>query len=333
MSLFTISGSPHLHDRDNTPRVMRLVVIAMLPAFAASLYLFGLGAVKTMAVAIISCILFEYLIQRYMLKGKSTIGDWSAIVTGILLGFNVPSNIPVWMLIVGSLIAIGIGKMSFGGLGKNPFNPALVGRVFMLISFPVQMTSWPKPIESASQLTDVITGPTPLGILKENLARPGTTVQQVVDSGAIPDYAQMLMGNMGGSLGEVSALLLLLGGLFLIFKKVITWHIPVSFILSSVIFAGILWMVDPTQYIDPLFHLVTGGLMLGAFFMATDMVTSPMTKGGMLIFGIGCGVLTILIRVFGAYPEGVSFAILIMNAFVPLIDKIKPKRFGEVVKS
>lgn len=332
MSLFTVSGSPHLHDRDNTPRVMRFVVYAMLPALGASIYLFGLGAVRTLAVSVIACILFEYLIQKYFLKGKSTIGDWSAVVTGILLAFNVPSSIPIWMLVVGALVAIGIGKMSFGGLGKNPFNPALVGRVFMLISFPVQMTSWPKPLESASQLTDVVTGPTPLGLMKESLMR-GDTVQQVMDKGGIPDYVHMLMGSMGGSLGEVSALLLLLGGLFLIFRKVITWHIPVSYILSVVIFSGILWMVNPAKYVDPVFHLVTGGLILGAFFMATDMVTSPMTRGGMLIFGIGCGVLTILIRVFGAYPEGVSFAILIMNAFVPLIDKIKPKRFGEVVKS
>ncbi len=332
MSLFTVSGSPHLHDRDNTPRIMKFVVIAMLPALIGSFYLFGIGAVKVMAVSIISCILFEYLIQRFLLKGSSTIGDWSAIVTGILLAFNVPSNIPVWMLVVGALIAIGIGKMSFGGLGKNPFNPALVGRVFMLISFPVQMTSWPKPIESASQLTDVVTGPTPLGLMKESLMR-GETVQQVMDKGQIPDYVNMLLGNMGGSLGEVSALLLLLGGLFLLVTRVITWHIPVSYLLSVVLFSGILWMVDPTQYVDPLFHLVTGGMMLGVFFMATDMVTSPMTKGGMLIFGVGCGVLTILIRVFAAYPEGVSFAILIMNAFVPLIDKIQPKRFGEVAKS
>lgn len=331
MSNFIISGSPHVHDKSNVSKIMRDVIIAMVPALAASIYFFGLGAVKVLAVSIMACIVFEFLIQKYLLKGPSTIGDLSAIVTGILLAFNVPSNIPIWMVVVGALIAMGIGKMSFGGLGKNPFNPALVGRVFMLISFPVQMTSWPKPLESATQLSDVITGPTPLGLLKENLMK-GQTVDQIMANGEMPSYLKMAMGTMGGSLGEVSAILLILGGLFLLFRRVITWHIPVAYIFSVVLFAGILWLVNPSKYVDPLFHLVTGGIMLGAWFMATDMVTSPMSKTGMLIFGFGCGVLTILIRVFGVYPEGVSFAILIMNAFVPFIDKIKPKRFGEVVK-
>lgn len=331
MSNFIISGSPHLHDKGNVSKIMRDVVIAMVPALGASIYFFGLGAVKVLAVSVMACIVFEYLIQKYFLKGNSTIGDWSAIVTGILLAFNVPSNIPIWMVVVGALIAMGIGKMSFGGLGKNPFNPALVGRVFMLISFPVQMTSWPKPLASATQLSDVITGPTPLGLLKENLMK-GQTVDQIMASSDMPSYLNMAMGTLGGSLGEVSAILLLLGGLYLLFRRVITWHIPVAYMLSVVLFSGILWMIDPSRYADPLFHLVTGGIMLGAWFMATDMVTSPMSKPGMLIFGFGCGILTILIRVFGVYPEGVSFAILIMNAFVPFIDKIKPKRFGEVVK-
>lgn len=328
MSLLTVSGSPHVHDKGNVSKIMLFVVIAMLPAFAVSAYMFGFGAVKIFAVSIIACILFEWLIQKFLLKGKSTIGDYSAIVTGMLLAFNVPSNLPIWILIIGALVAIGIGKMSFGGLGKNPFNPALVGRVFLLISWPVQMTSWPKPIESASQLTDVITGPTPLGILKES-----NNVAEAMSNSAMPDYIDMFTGQMAGSVGEVSAIALILGGLFLLFTRVITWHIPVSFLLGSVLFSGALWLADPTMYVDPIFHILTGGMLLGVFFMATDMVSSPMTPWGMLIFGFMIGVLTIIIRVFGAYPEGVSFAILIMNAFVPLLNKIKPKRFGEEVKN
>jgi electron transport complex protein RnfD len=235
------------------------------------------------------------------------------------------------MIIVGSLVAIGIAKMSFGGLGKNPFNPALVGRVFLLISFPVQMTSWPKAIESRFAYLDATTGATPLAILKEGI-KNGQPLSDLMKE--VPGYAQMFIGNMGGSLGEISALALIIGGLYLIFKKVITWHIPGSILATVVLFTGILWMIDPTKYADPLFHLLAGGIILGAVFMATDMVTSPMTPVGQMIFGVGIGLITCLIRIFGAYPEGVSFAILIMNAFVPLIDKyVKPKRFGEELKN
>jgi electron transport complex protein RnfD len=330
MNVLKVSGSPHVHSGHSVNKVMRMVVIAMLPALAASFYYFGLGAIKVTLVAVMACVFFEWIIQKYLIKGPATITDWSAVITGILLAFNVPSNLPIWMIVVGALVAIGIGKMSFGGLGKNPFNPALVGRVFLLISFPVHMTSWPKPIESASQLTDAITGPTPLGIMKEGLSK-GQSVESLMNE--IPSYVDMLFGMQGGSLGEVSAILLLLGGLFLIFTKVISWHIPFSYLASVVLFSGVLWFVDPSMYVNPLFHLVTGGMMLGVFFMATVMVTSPMSKKGMLIFGVGCGVLTIIIRVWGAYPEGVSFAILIMNAFVPLINNsFKPKRFGVVKK-
>jgi electron transport complex protein RnfD len=347
MSLLTVSGSPHVHDKGNVSKIMLFVVIAMLPAFAVSAYMFGFGAVKIFAVSIIACILFEWLIQKFLLKGKSTIGDYSAIVTGMLLAFNVPSNLPIWILIIGALVAIGIGKMSFGGLGKNPFNPALVGRVFLLISWPVQMTSWPviKPLFGTS-VPDAVTGATALGYVKEAIKQPGANLQDIFAQG-MPiynqskeiighqplDYMDMLIGQMGGSIGEISAIALILGGLFLLFKRVITWHIPASMILGAAIFSGALWLVNPTIYADPVFHLLTGGMLLGAFFMATDMVSSPMTKWGMLIFGFMIGVLTIIIRVFGAYPEGVSFAILIMNAFVPLLNKIKPKRFGEEVKN
>ena len=216
-------------------------------------------------------------------------------------------------------------------MGKNPFNPALIGRVFLLISFPVDMTLWPLPVANRLVLTDAITGPTSLGVLKEGLLNQ-ETVPELMSK--LPDYTQMFLGNIGGSLGEVSALALIIGGFFMLYKKIITWPIPVSYLLSVFAFAGILHLINPDLYIDPLFHLLAGGLMLGAIFMATDMTTSPMTINGMLVFGFGCGILTVLIRVFGAYPEGVSFAILIMNATVPLINRgFKPKRFGEVVNN
>ncbi len=330
MSLLTVSGSPHIHGELSVKKIMWLVVYAMLPALAVSFYYFGLGAVKVVVTAVAACLFFEWLITKYLLKEEPDLGDGSAVITGILLAFNVPSNLPVWIIVAGSLVAIGIAKMSFGGLGKNPFNPALVGRVFLLISFPVQMTSWPKPVPMfKAPLLDAVTGPTPLGIVKEGL-RNGESVEKLMSQ--VPDYVSLLLGNSGGSLGEVSALFLLLGGIFLLYKKVITWHIPLSFMGSVLIFSGILWLANPAHFVNPLFHLLTGGMMLGIFFMATDMVTSPMTPAGQLIFGAGVGILTILIRVWGAYPEGVSFAILIMNAFVPLLNKLKPKRFGEKLK-
>jgi len=331
MNLLTVSGSPHVFNDTSVSKIMWGVVIAMIPATLVSFWYFGLGALIITMSAVVFCVLIEYLVQRYLLKEAPSVKDGSAVITGILLAFNVPSNLPVWELLIGCIVAIAIAKMSFGGLGKNPFNPALIGRVFMLISFPVDMTSWPLPVTNRMVLTDAITGPTTLGILKEGLAN-GETVSQI--SSQLPAYQQIFMGEIGGSLGEVSALALIIGGLYMLYKKIITWHIPVSFMLSVFIFSGILYLTDPEHYIDPVFHLLAGGLMLGAIFMATDMVTSPMTYKGMILFGTGCGVLTVLIRVFGAYPEGVSFAILIMNACVPLINRgFKPKRFGEVVKN
>jgi electron transport complex protein RnfD len=305
----------------------------MIPALLVSIWFFGLDAIRVTLISVLACVLVEYLIQKYLLKTTVSISDGSAIITGILLAFNVPSNLPWWIIIIGAIVSIGIGKMSFGGIGKNIFNPALVGRVFLLISFPVQMTTWPVPKPLIGEkITDAITGPTPLGIMKEGLGA-GKTVQDIMPD--IPNYVENLMtGFQGGSLGEVSAFALIIGAIYMLFRKIITWHTPTAYIGSVAIFSGILWLVDPTQYVDPLFHLVTGGMMLGVFYMATDMVSSPMSGKGQLIFGVGAGILTILIRVFGAYPEGVSFAILIMNAFVPLIDRaFKPARFGEVVKN
>jgi len=324
--LITISPSPHNYGDDSVRKIMYGVIIAMLPAFAVSLVYFGLGALKVTLIAIISAVIFEWLIQKYILKVKTTINDGSAIITGMLLAFNVPSNLPWWIIIIGSFVAIAVGKMTFGGLGNNPFNPALVGRVFLLISFPVDMTSWPKAIVSRMQLVDAETAATPLAIVKEAL-RNDTPISEIASQ--IPSYLDMFMGNLGGSLGEVSAIALLIGFGYMLVKKIITWHIPIVMLGTIFVFTGILWFANPEANADPIFHLLTGGALLGAIFMATDMVTSPMSKKGMVIFAIGIGVLTVLIRVFGAYPEGVSFAILIMNAFVPLINTyIKPKRFG-----
>lgn len=332
MSMLTVSGSPHVHGHQNVKSIMYGVVVAMLPAIFVSIYFFGLDAARVFFVSIAACLFFEWSIQKYLLKGPLTINDGSALVTGVLLAFNVPSSLPVWMIVVGALVSIGIAKMSFGGLGKNPFNPALVGRVFLLISFPVQMTSWPLPKALFnSAVTDAITGPTTLGILKEGISA-GKTVQELMLSPNFPGYLNDFIGAQAGSMGEISAIALLLGAAYMFLRKIITWHIPVAYIGSAVVFSGILWLVDPTQFIAPLMHLLAGGMILGVFYMATDMVSSPMSPKGQIVFGVGAGLLTIMIRVWGAYPEGVSFAILIMNAFTPLINKaFKPARFGENV--
>ena len=343
-----VSPSPHIHGRDNTSKLMRDVIIALMPAFVISVIIYGVDSLLVVGVSVLSCVLFEYLIQRYLLKGPNTIGDCSAILTGILLGFNLPATIPVWIIMTGALVAIGVGKMSFGGLGRNLFNPAVVGRVFLLLSFPVQMTVFTTPagvdslsgstmtsateaadgaVEIATASVDAVSGPTLLGYVKAALSG-GQTTADIADK---LSYSDLLLGFKAGSVGEIAALALLLGFVYMLYRKVITWHIPVFVLGSMFLFSGVLWLIDPLHYINPVFHILTGGALLGAIFMATDYVTSPMTKKGMAIYGVGIGVITILIRVWGAYPEGVSFAILIMNAVVPLINKyVKPKRFGVV---
>ncbi len=322
-NLLTVSPSPHVHSGDSTQKIMYRVVYAMIPALAWSVFVFGLDALRVTLLAVAACLAFEWLIQKYIIKINPTITDGSALITGILVAFNVPSNLPWWIIIIGSLAAIGIGKLSFGGLGNNIFNPALVGRVFMLISFPVQMTSW--PVNSRSGI-DAVTAATPLSIIKEGITN-GTPITEI--SNSLPSTTDMLFGNIGGSLGEISALLLIIGGLYMLWKKVITWHIPISIIGTVALIATIFWMIKPDVYINPVYHVLTGGLMLGAIYMATDMVSSPMTPKGQFIYGIGIGIITISIRMFGAYPEGISFAILIMNAVTPLINTyVKPKRFG-----
>lgn len=328
MNKLLISPSPHVHSGDSIEKNMYGVLVALLPAFICSVLFFGMGALVVTLTSVIACLLFEYVIQKFLLKQQPTIFDGSALITGVLLAFNVPSNLPVWIIIIGALVAIGIGKMSFGGLGCNIFNPALVGRVFLLISFPVQMTTWPMASGLHTPYLDAQTGATPLALMKEAL-KTGQSVSDVMTSGAIGSYRDLFLGNTGGSLGEIAAIALLIGLVFMLFRKIITWHIPVTIFATVFVFAGILHLCNPEQFADPVFHLLTGGMMLGAIFMATDYVTSPMSTKGMVIYGIGIGVITVVIRVFGAYPEGMSFAILIMNAFTPLLNRYcKPGRFA-----
>ncbi|MDR2499345.1 MAG: RnfABCDGE type electron transport complex subunit D [Tannerellaceae bacterium] len=311
-----ISPSPHIHSGDSVERNMYGVLIALVPAFVASLWFFGLGALIVMLASIAFCVAFEYLITKYIMKRESTVSDGSAILTGALLAFNLPSNLPLWIIALGALFAIGVAKMAFGGLGNNIFNPALAGRVFLLISFPAQMTTWPSPGVFPLAYTDGATGATVLSLLNEGASQ-------------LPSYTDMLLGRMGGSLGEISAIALLLGLAFMLVRRIITWHIPTSIILTVAAFTGIMYAIDPAGYVNPLVHLLSGGLLLGAIFMATDYVTSPMSKSGMIVFGIGIGIITSVIRLFGSYPEGVSFAILIMNAVTPLINTyFKPTHFG-----
>jgi len=328
MNKFIVSPSPHAYTDESVPKLMYGVIISLLPALAVSIWFFGIGMLIISTVSVASCILFEFLIQRFMLKVKPTHLDGSALLTGLLLAFCLPSNMPVTLVMIGALAAVGIGKMTFGGLGNNIFNPALVGRVFLFISFPVAMTAWPEPGQWM-QYTDAVTGATPLGLMKEGLAN--RTVGEIMPE--VPSFLHLLVGKSMGSAGEVSALALLLGMLYMMYRKIISWHIPLTILTTVALFTGILWLANPDRFADPLFHLLTGGLMLGAIYMATDYVTSPMTHKGMVIYGVGIGIVTVLIRVFGAYPEGVQFAILIFNGFTPLINKfVKPRRFGKEVK-
>jgi electron transport complex protein RnfD len=364
--LLTISQSPHIHSNYSVRKLMLGVIIALIPAFVTSLIFYGIGVIIVSVVSILSCVAFEFIIQKFILKTEIRISDGSAIVTGLLLAFNLPSNLPLWMIIIGSLVAIGIGKMTFGGLGNNPFNPALVGRVFLLISFPSAMTVFPKangfktPYIIPEDKLDALTGATPLSLVKECI-KSGNSISELLDINNL-NYSDMFFGNIGGSFGEIAAFALIIGFIYLLIRKIITWHIPVSVITSVLVFAGILWIFseeghniiynslninipvimfkDANEEIkafhmaDPVFHILTGGIILGAIYMATDYVTSPMIPKGMILYGAGIGIITVVIRIFGSYPEGISFAILIMNGFVPLINRyIKPKRFGEEVKN
>ena len=304
------------------------VIIALVPALLVSFYFFGLGSVVVLATSVAACVLLEWAINKFMLKNpRNTVLDGSAVLTGLLLGFNLPSNLPIWIIIIGAIFAIGFAKMPFGGLGSNLFNPALVGRAALLVAFPAQMTTWPKVGQLGSYL-DAETGATPLAIMKQAIKSGDASVLD-----QLPSSLELFLGNHpdgAGAMGEICALALLLGLAYMLWKKIITWHIPVSIIATVFVFAGLMHLVNPI-YADPLSVILSGGLMLGAIFMATDYVTSPMTPKGQLIYGVAIGFLTVVIRYWGAYPEGMSFAILIMNAFTPLINNyVKPKRFGEV---
>ena len=304
------------------------VIIALLPALLVSFYFFGLGSVVVLSTSVAACVLLEWAINKFMLKNpRNTVLDGSAVLTGLLLGFNLPSNLPIWIIIIGAIFAIGFAKMPFGGLGNNLFNPALVGRAALLVAFPAQMTTWPKVGQLGSYL-DAETGATPLAVMKDAIK---TGDASVLDQ--LPSSLDLFLGNHpdgAGAMGEICALALLIGLAYMLWMKIITWHIPISIIGTVFVFAGLLHLANPA-YADPFAVICSGGLMLGAIFMATDYVTSPMTPKGQLIYGVAIGFLTVVIRNWGAYPEGMSFAILIMNAFTPLINNyVKPKRFGEV---
>ena len=331
MSKLIVSLSPHAHSRDSIERNMYGVIIALMPALAASFYFFGLGAVVVTTTSVAACCFFEWAICKYILKKKeNTLLDGSAVITGLLLAFNVPSNLPIWIILIGALFAIGVAKLTFGGLGNNIFNPALVGRAALLVAFPAQMTTWPK-IGQWDTYLDAETGATPLSIINSAI-RSGDA--SILDQ--LPSSFDLLLGSSSGgagAMGEICALALLMGLAFMLYNRIITWHIPVSILGTAFVLSGLLHLAAPI-YPDPVSVLLTGGMMLGAIFMATDYVTSPMTPKGQIIYGVAIGFLTVVIRNWGAYPEGMSFAILIMNALTPLINNyVKPKRFGEASNS
>ena len=319
MNKLLVSPSPHLHTKTSTKSLMRDVVIALMPAVIVSVLFYGWSALLVLSTSVASCLLVELFITRFLMKQPSTIADCSALVTGILLALNLPTTTPWWVVFIGSVVAIGVAKMTFGGLGQNLFNPALVGRVFLLISFPTYMTNWERPTGFIGGNLDAISGATPLGLAKEG----------GVEAIAGLDYSDMLVYNIGGSAGELSAIALLLGFAYMLVRGVIKPYITCSIITTVAIFSGIFYAVDPLTYTCPVFNILTGGLLLGSIFMATDYVTSPMSAVGGIVFGIGIGLITMLIRYFGAYPEGVSFAILIMNSVVPLLNKwFHTKKYG-----
>ncbi len=333
MKKLIVSPAPHIHNSDSTQILMRDVLIALAPAVIASSYFYGLAAIKLVLISIVACVGLEYLIQRFVMRTKVTVCDLSAVITGALLALNLPPNSPWWLAVIGSIVAIGVAKMTFGGLGQNIFNPALVGRVFLLVSFPVLMTDWTAPAAWGAEVVDATIGATPLSIIKGGLAE-GMTVSEILAANPNLNYFEMLFARVGGSVGEVSALALLLGLIYMLVRRVIKPHIPLSILGTIAVMTGIFWLINPEKNIDPLFSILTGGVLLGSIFMATDYVTSPMSNKGMVIFGIGIGIITVLIRMFGSFPEGISFAILIMNAVVPLINKYcKPKRFAREVKN
>lgn len=320
-----VSPSPHLHADISTRKLMRDVIVALLPAVVVSVVFYGWKELVVLGVSTASCVLSEYLITRFLLRRPSTVGDLSAVVTGLLLAMNLPASIPWWIVLIGAVFAIGVAKLTFGGIGQNVFNPAIAGRVFLLVSFPAQMTHWEIPQRLFGM--DAVSGATPLGVIKEGLMG-GASVPALME-GQGYDYAQLLFAHLGGSAGELSALALLAGFVYLCVRKVIRPHITLSIWGTVALVSLLFWLGDPSRFTDPLFNLLTGGMILGSCFMATDYVTSPMSRAGGVLFGIGIGFLTLMIRYFGSYPEGMSFAILLMNAVVPLLDRrFHQKKYG-----
>ncbi|MDR0453585.1 MAG: RnfABCDGE type electron transport complex subunit D [Deferribacteraceae bacterium] len=314
-----LSVSPHIHSGVTSRKLMRMVYLSLLPAIAVSGAVFGMKAVFLHLITIFSCVVFESLFNRITGRPDS-ISDGSAVLTGTLLAMSLPVSVPLWIAVTGSFVSIVIAKMVFGGLGGNPFNPALVGRIFLLISFPVQMTAFAAPS------IDAMSGATVLGAAKTYIQSNDGSI----DGFQIPELWNLFTGFTTGSLGETSVIAILAGGIFLMCMRIISWHIPVTFIGTVFLLTFGHIMAHPGTILPPLVHLMSGGLMLGAFYMATDYVTSPLYTKGKLIFGAGCGVITVVIRLYGGYPEGVAFAILIMNAVTPLLDRyLRPKAYGE----
>ena len=320
-----VSPAPHIHSPLSTKILMRDVVIALMPAVIVSIIFYGWQELVVLGVSVGSCILIEYLVAKYLLKSSCTITDWSAGVTGLLLALNLPYTTPWWVVLIGAVIAIGVAKMTFGGIGQNVFNPALAGRVFLLVSFPTYMTAWKTP--SGLFGVDAVSGATPLGLIKEGLLQ-GNSIHEIMAKEGI-SYSDMLFANLGGSVGELSAIALLAGFVYLLVRKVIRPHITLAIWGTVILTSLIFWLAAPERFTDPLFNMLTGGMLLGSCFMATDYVTSPMSVKGGIIFGIGIGFITMMIRYFGSYPEGMSFAILIMNSTVPLLNMwFHQKKYG-----
>ena len=312
-AIFLVSAAPHIRTAEDIPKIMYTVLIALIPAVIASVYFFRLLAIKLMVVCVITAVVSEYIFQR-LRKKKITVVDGSATLTGLLLALTLPPSLPLWAAALGTFFAIAMGKQIFGGLGYNIFNPALLGRAFLMAAFPALMTSWTNPFS-----LDAVTGATPLAQMK--------FAQSMVH------HQSLFLGNVSGSLGETSALALLIGAIFLLIRKIIDWRIPVGYLGTVALFSGVFWLINPEKFADPLWHLLAGGLILGAFFMATDMVTTPVTRKGKWIFAVGCGALLMLIRFWGGLPEGVMYSILLMNAVTPLINRsIQPRIFGEQKK-
>lgn len=325
MNRLLVSPAPHIHAAVSTKSLMRDVVIALLPTVIVSVVFYGLGEIVVLGTSVVSCILVEYLITKFLLKKPSTVCDYSAVVTGILLALNLPYTTPWWVVFIGALFAVGVVKMTFGGLGQNIFNPAIAGRVFLLVSFPAYMTNWQMP--GGLFGVDAVSGATPLGLINEGIMN-GQTVPEIMSANGL-SYSQMLFANIGGSVGEISALALLAGFVYLLVRKVIRPHITLSIWATVALVSLVFWLAAPDRFTDPLFNLLSGGMILGSCFMATDYVTSPMSVKGGIVYGIGIGFITLMIRYFGSYPEGMSFAILIMNSTVPLINMwFHQKKYG-----